>query len=66
MVEAGKQGEKIKTNLFAADNSAEEDQLGPTEAAKLQLTHALLLSHPHGHSAEATSVGNKGQNLYHS
>lgn len=39
MVEASKE-KKTKTNLLAADNSAEEDQIGPTEAAKLQLTHS--------------------------
>lgn len=57
-----KQGEKTKTTLFAADNSA-EDQTGPTGTAEFQLTQASLLGHPHGHSAEATSVGSKGQNL---
>lgn len=53
--------EKKKTNLSAADNSAEEDQTGATEAAKLQLTQAPLPGHPHGHSAETTSMGSKGQ-----
>lgn len=50
---------KPKTNLLAADNSAEEDQIGPTEAAKLQLTQASSLHHPHGQSAEVTSVGTR-------
>jgi hypothetical protein len=31
-----------------------------TEAVKL--TQVWLLGHPHGHSAEATSEGNEGQN----
>lgn len=57
-----KQGEKTKTTLFAADNSA-EDQTGPTGTAEFQLTQASLLGHPHGHSAEATSVGSKGQDF---
>lgn len=56
------QEKKKKTNLSAADNSAEEDQTGATEAAKLQLTQAPLPGHPHGHSAETTSMGSKGQN----
>lgn len=58
-----KQGVKAKTTLFAADNSAEEDQTGPTGTAEFQLTQASLLGHPHGHSVEATSMGSKGQNL---
>lgn len=55
------QEKKKKTNLSAADNSAEEDQAGLTEVAKLQLTQAPLPGHPHGHSAETTSMGSKGQ-----
>lgn len=54
---------KTKTTLFAAENSAEEDQTGPTGTAEFQLTQASLLGHPHGHSVAATSVGSKGQNL---
>lgn len=59
IVEASKE-KKNKTKTYLLQPILQRKKR-PDSDAKLQLTQAPLLGHPHGHSAEATSEGIKGQ-----